>query len=106
MEPDLLWKVDSLGEMPELFAQEILQLNPSAVLLLSLPPGGIRQTMFWIRTLRRGGYEKEIFVLRPGKLRRFDDLLVALRQAGATALLTSFSQTRRKLKNYSQGGEA
>ncbi|XZE46512.1 AI-2E family transporter [Pirellulaceae bacterium SH467] len=104
MEPDLLWKVDVSGEMPEVFAKEILQINPSAVLLLALPPGGVRQTMFWIRTLRRGGYEKEIFVLRPGKLRRYDDLLVALRNAGATALLTSFSQTRRKLKSFSQGG--
>ncbi|XZE32669.1 AI-2E family transporter [Pirellulaceae bacterium SH501] len=95
----LHWRLESPGEIPEVHAQEIVQINPRAVLLLSLPPGGMRQTLFWIRALRDRGYEKEIFVLRPGKFRRYDDLLVRVRNAGATTLLTSFSQTRRKLKS-------
>ncbi len=93
------WQLESSGEIPEVHAQAIVKIDPRAVLLLSLPTGGMRQTLFWIRALRERGYGKEIFVLRPGKFRRYDDLLVTVRNAGATTLLTSFSQTRRKLKN-------
>lgn len=98
MNPKFRWHLVDAGDMPDSSTREIIEMNPDAVLILSLPPGGVRQTQFWCKNLRKGGYDRDIIVARPAKMQRYHDLFVLLRKAGATSLTTSFTQTARRLQ--------
>jgi predicted PurR-regulated permease PerM len=84
--------------VPETDAQSIAEHNPAAVVIVSLPNGGMRQTRFWCQSLRATGYSGTIVVARLGRFRNYDDLFLSFRRAGATTVTTTIAQTVRRLE--------
>ncbi len=98
MLPEMEWSTIESGELLDSATREIVELKPDTVLILSMPPGGVRQTQFWCKALRRDGFDGDILVVRPAKMRRYYDLFVLLRKSGANSLATSFGQAARRLQ--------
>ncbi len=92
------FQIGDYNNLPDREIENIVAANPDAVVLVSLPPGGLSQTRFWCRSLRSEGYQGEIIITRPGKFRNFDRMLTSFRRLGASALTTSIAQTTRRLK--------
>lgn len=68
--------------------------KPALVVIGILPPGGLTQTRYLCRRLRRKFPDLPILVGFWGRVRDFDSLLIRLRDAGASYVLTSVEQTR------------
>ncbi len=83
--------------LPQEIAGVIAKDKPCAVVVTVLPQGGFVQARFLCKTIRKEGYTCPIVVACYGKFKNFDRLFVKFRKAGATAMTTSHSQTRRKL---------
>ena len=69
----------------------------TAVVISCLPPGGLSQTAFLCEQLRERYPGLLIIVARWGGVDGYDELLVELRQAGASYLTTSLQQTMTQL---------
>jgi hypothetical protein len=85
--------------LPEDIAQQIVQDNPLAVVLVVIPKGGFAQARYLCKVIREAGYKSPIVVCCLGRFRNFDKLFLAFRRAGATNLTTTFTQTQDKLKS-------
>lgn len=95
----------TIGEsnnLPDREIENIILKRPVAIIIMSLPPGGLSQTKFWCKSLRKAGYIGEIIVTRPGRFRYFDQMLSSFRRIGATALTTSIAQTTRRIMQLTQ----
>jgi predicted PurR-regulated permease PerM len=99
LQPDIELRLLETHDVPEMQAKSIVETNPEAIIIMSLPKAGLRQTRFWCETIRKQGYQGPVTVIRPGQFRDYDRLLISLRRAGATAVTTSVAQTARRLKS-------
>ncbi len=77
--------------------QRIEESRPSLLLIVVVPPGGVTQTRYLCRRVRRLFADLPIVVGYFGKIGNFDKLLIRLRAAGATYVTTSVTQTRSQL---------
>jgi predicted PurR-regulated permease PerM len=98
------YSLQSIDEqsLPEDIAQQIVQDNPIAVVLVVIPKGGFAQARYLCKTIREAGYRSPIVVCCLGRFKNFDKLFLAFRRAGATNLTTTFSQTQDKLKSLAR----
>ena len=90
-------EVLSTRTLPSEIEQCIAESRPSLLLIVVLPPGGITQTRYLCRRVRRRFADLPIVVGYFGKIGNFDKLLIRLRAAGATYVTTSVTQTRSQL---------
>lgn len=90
-------EVFSTRSMPTEIEQRIEVERPALLLIVVIPPGGITQTRYLCRRLRRRFADLPIVVGYFGKVPDFDRLLTRLRAAGATYVTTSVTQTRSQL---------
>ena len=71
--------------------------RPAVVVLGIVPPGGLPQATYLCRRLRKKFPDLPILVGYWGRSRNFDKLLVRLRKAGASYVLTSVEQTKAQV---------
>ncbi len=83
--------------LPNRAIEEIVEQQPTFVVLSLLPPGGLRQTTFICRQLKEKCPSSRIVVLFGGKPKNYDELLVKLRESGASYLTTSIEQTKKQI---------
>ncbi|WDQ19059.1 AI-2E family transporter [Rhodopirellula sp. P2] len=88
--------------MPQDIARVIADAKPLAVVIAVLPKGGFVQARYLCKAIRREGYSGAVVIACLGKFKNFDKLFVKFRKAGATAMTTSYSQTRSKLVALTQ----
>ncbi len=93
----------SSRQLPVEVEQAIAEANPAAVVIAVIPPGGVPQAVYLVKRLRAKFPDLSIVVGYLGKSRRFDDLLVKFRQAGATYVTTSLVQTADTVKAVAAG---
>ena len=87
----------STRSLPTQIEQRIEEDPPALLMIIVMPPGGITQTRYLCRRLRRKFADLPIVVGYFGKVRDFDKLLTRLRAAGATYVTTSVAQTQKQL---------
>lgn len=80
--------------------------RPDFVVIGVMPPGGLPQTRYLCRRLRKRFPELHILVTYWGRPRNFDRLLVRLRRAGASYVLTSLEQTTAQISAMLPGSPA
>ncbi len=97
LQPLIDFRIGDSNNLPDREIDNIVAANPDAVVIVSLPPGGLSETRFWCKSLRSQGFQGEIIIARPGKFRNFDRILTSFRRLGASALTTSIAQTTRRL---------
>ena len=90
-------EVLSTRSLPAQIEQRIEEDPPALLMIIVMPPGGITQTRYLCRRLRRKFADLPIVVGYFGKVRDFDKLLIRLRAAGATYVTTSVTQTQKQL---------
>ena len=75
------------------------RLNPEAVFISVLPPGGLCQAAYLCRQLRKKFPTLKIVIGWWGTERSYDRLFVKMRKAGASYVTTSFRQSRTQLRH-------
>lgn len=75
----------------------IAEKQPAVVNIVILPPGGVVQARYLSRRLRKRFGDLKIIVTYLGRAKNFDALLVKLRSAGASYVMTSLVQTRNQI---------
>jgi predicted PurR-regulated permease PerM len=99
MKPDgCAIEVMSTRALPAVIEARVAKANPALVVIAVLPPGGLVQTRYLCKRLRARFAELPLVVSHAGEPRAFDQLLVRLREAGASYLTTSLLQTRGQLR--------
>ncbi len=83
--------------LPNRVIDEIAQQQPAFIVLALLPPGGLPQTTYICKQLKEKCPNSRIAVLYGGKPKHYDDLLVKLRESGASYLTTSIEQTKQQI---------
>ena len=71
--------------------------KPAFLVIAVMPPGGLPQTRYLCQRLRKKFPDLHILVGFWGRARNFDRLLVRLRKAGASYVLTNIEQTRGQI---------
>ena len=92
--------------LPAEMIRQVGAADATAVVISSLAPGGIPQTVFLCEQLRERYPSLLILVVRWGGARGYDKLLVRLREGGASYLTTSLQQTLTQLKASERTREA
>ena len=90
----------AVGSTRQLAADVVAQVErerPAAVVIGIVPPGGVTQTRYLCRRLKRALPDLPIVVVYFGRARHFDKLLRRLRSAGASYVTTSIGQTQSQL---------
>jgi predicted PurR-regulated permease PerM/methylmalonyl-CoA mutase cobalamin-binding subunit len=83
--------------LPGEMVRQVAAAGAAAVVISSLPPGGLPQTTFLCEQVRERHPDLLIVVARWGHVQGYDELLVELRRAGASYLTTSLQQTVAQL---------
>ncbi len=102
-----VYEVDTIEDdtLPLEIARQVARDNPPVVVIVVLPKGGFAQARYLCKSIRSEGYSGSVVVACLGKFKSFDKLFVMFRNAGATNMTTSYSQTVTKissiLKRYS-----
>jgi predicted PurR-regulated permease PerM len=84
--------------LPSNVADRIAEVQPAAVFVSVLPPGGLPQAAYLCRLFRKRFPKLKIVVGWWGSDRKFDKLLVRLRKAGASYVTTTLKQARTQLR--------
>lgn len=83
--------------LPADIIRQVAAIGASAVVVSSFPPGGLPQTAYLCRQLRKHYPDLVVVVARWGAKADYDELLVRLRKMGASYLTTSLAQTVAQL---------
>ena len=96
-----IYRLETADEetLPTDICHQIVETDPSAVVIVVMPPGGFAQARFLCKSIREKGYDKPIIIACLGKFKNFDRLFVKARKAGVTSMATSYSQTQAKLRS-------
>jgi hypothetical protein len=99
LQPDRM-HIDPLSarSLPSEVVDRVAALNPAAVFIAVVPPGGVSQAAFLCRLLRKRFRKLKIVVGWWGSERHFDRLLLKMRKAGADYVTTSLTQSRTQLR--------
>jgi hypothetical protein len=89
--------------LPSELVRQTGAAGATAVVISNMAPGGLPQTDYLCRQLRKQYPALLIIVARWGSVRRYDELLVRLRKAGASYLTTSLAQTITQLNAAADG---
>jgi len=94
-------RVDALSAkaLPSEVVEHVEKLNPEAVFISVLPPGGLNQAAYLCRLLRKKFPALKIVVGWWGSERSYDRLLVKMRKVGASYVTTSLQQSRTQLRH-------
>ena len=84
-------------ELPSKVVGKISQSQPDIVVLSVLPPGGLPQLKYMCNEIRASQPSVPIVVTYLGKIKDYDELLVRVREAGASYLTTSLAQTKHQI---------
>ncbi len=91
------FEATSTRMLPKEIEQLIGTTQPTAIFIAVQPPKGLVQTRYLSRRLRKRFKDIPILVGYWGRPRNFDQLLVRLRKAGASYVLTSIQQSRSQI---------
>ena len=83
--------------LPADIVRRVAASGASVVVISNLPPGGLPQTAYLSRLLRRKHPDLTIIVARWGGRSDYDEQLVRARKAGASYLTTTLGQTVAQL---------
>ncbi len=102
--PSKTWHLRSIDDeqLPTEIAEEVVQANPSAVVIMVVPKGGFEQARYLCKTIRGAGYRGSLIVACMGKFKNFDKLFVRFRKVGVSNLTTTFAQTRSKIDSVAR----
>lgn len=89
--------------LPADVVARVAEVGACAVVVSVMPPGGLAQAAYLCRLLRRRHPDLPIVVARWGGVAQYDQLLVRLRQVGASYLTTSIAQTAAQLRSAARG---
>ncbi len=84
-------------QLPTRALQQIESWSPDAIVLAVLPPGGLPQVKFMCREIHARCPDTPIIVAYLGKVKDYDDLLVKVREVGASYLTTSLTQASHQI---------
>ena len=88
----------STRTLPAEIEEQIEAQNPALLFIAILPPGGVIQTTYLCKRMRKRFRELPILVGYWGDDRHYDRLLVRLRAAGASSVTTSLLQARSHIR--------
>jgi predicted PurR-regulated permease PerM len=99
LEPDgYKLEIVSSKTLPAEIEERVEQEKPKLIFIAILPPGGLAQSRYLCKRLRRRFPDLKIVVAFWGEIEGFDDLLVRLRAAGANYVTTSLLQSRSQIR--------
>ena len=84
--------------MPKTVDARIEDEKPAVAAISVLPPGGMPQALYQVRRLRAAHPDLPIVVAYLGGAKRFDDLLLRFRKAGASYVVTTLAQAASQVK--------
>ncbi|GAA5505861.1 hypothetical protein Rcae01_01309 [Novipirellula caenicola] len=90
-------ELSTTKELPSQVVSKISRSQPDVVVLSVLPPGGLPQLKYMCSEIRASQPTVPIVVTYLGKMKDYDELLVRVREAGASYLTTSLSQTKHQI---------
>ncbi|WP_442506080.1 AI-2E family transporter [Novipirellula sp. SH528] len=90
-------ELSTTKELPSKVVSRIAATPPDIVVLAVLPPGGLPQLKFMCSEIRSVNPRVPIVVTYLGKIKDYDELLVRVREAGASYLTTSLAQTKHQI---------
>jgi predicted PurR-regulated permease PerM len=92
--------------LPKAVDARIQAEKPAVLVVNLLPPGGLPQGLYQVKRLRAAHPDVPIVAAYLGQSRRFDDLLVRFRQAGASYVVSSLAQAAQQVKAIAPGNPA
>lgn len=84
-------------QLPTRALEQIEAWAPDAVVLAVLPPGGLPQVKYMCGEIHARCPDTHIIVAYLGTVKDYDDLLVKVREVGASYLTTSLAQTSHQI---------
>lgn len=96
-------KLASTRQLPSRVLAEFAALQPDVIVLLVMPPGGLPQVEYMCVELSKRCPETSIIITCLAGIKRYDDLLVRMRKAGASGLATSLQQTTQQILSLKSG---
>lgn len=90
--------------LPKAVDARIEAEKPAVLVLNVLPPGGLPQALYQVKRLRAAHPDLPVVVTYLGQSRRFDDLLVKFRKAGASYVVTTLGQAASQVKSLAPAG--
>ncbi|EMI20810.1 protein belonging to Uncharacterized protein family UPF0118 [Rhodopirellula maiorica SM1] len=97
VEDDCDVELSTTKELPSKVVSKISQCHPDIVVLTVLPPGGLPQLKYMCNEIRSSQPTVPIVVTYLGQMKDYDELLVRIRDAGASYLTTSLAQTKHQI---------